>query len=73
MTFFTSLSVHAEMLSIKGDKVNLRKGPGKKYSVIWKYGAGFPVEIVDRKGNWLKVNPSFAVRAQHLVYLTDFT
>lgn len=52
---FTNISVHAEMLSVKGDKVNLRTGPGKNYNVVWEYGAGFPVKVVDRKGNWLKI------------------
>lgn len=51
----STTSVYAEMLSIKGDGVNLRTGPGKKYSVKWEYGSGFPVEIIERNGDWLKV------------------
>jgi SH3-like domain-containing protein len=52
---FSAISAKAEMLSIKGDNVHLRSGPGKKYSVKWEYGAGFPVKVVGRKGDWLKV------------------
>ena len=48
-------SVSAEMLSIKGDKVNLRKGPGTKYSIVWEYGDGYPLQIVSKKGNWYEV------------------
>ncbi len=53
--FFSVVSAHAEMLSIKGDKVNLRKGPGKTYGIISEYDSGFPVEILERKGNWVKI------------------
>lgn len=48
-------NIQAEMLSVKGDKVNLRKGPGTEFSVIWEYGNGFPLKIIEKKGNWLKV------------------
>ncbi len=52
---FSAVAVQAEMLSIKGDNVNLRTGPGKNYKIKFEYGAGFPVELVEKKGNWLKV------------------
>lgn len=52
---YSSISAHAEMLSVKNDGVNLRTGPGTKYSVKWEYGSGFPVKIIERKGEWLKV------------------
>lgn len=45
----------AEMVSIKGDKINLRKGPGTKYSILWEYGNGYPLQIVKKSGNWIKV------------------
>jgi len=50
-----STSALAEMRSIRGDKVNLRAGPGEKYSVKWEYGDGFPVKIISQKGKWVKV------------------
>lgn len=51
-----SVSVcHSRMVSIANEKVNLRSGPGKKYSVLWELGKGFPLQIVSSKGNWLKV------------------
>lgn len=59
LCFFLFIStaglLHAEMLSIAGDKVNLRSGPGKNYSVKWEYGSGFPVEVIERKNNWVKI------------------
>jgi SH3-like domain-containing protein len=53
--FFSTLFVRAETLSIKGDKVNLRTGPGIDYSVKWEYGDGFPVQVIEKKGDWRKV------------------
>ena len=47
--------VKAEMLSVNGDKVNLREGPGRKYTVKWEYGDGFPLTVVKKKGKWVKV------------------
>ncbi len=55
LIIFATGSLQAEMLSITADKVNLRSGPGKNYSVTGEYGAGFPVEIVERNKNWVKV------------------
>jgi len=43
------------MLSVKGEKVNLRSGPGKKYQIKWEYGDGFPLSILKKKGKWAKV------------------
>ncbi len=49
----SSLS-YAEMTSVKGDKVNLRKGPGTKYSILWEYGDGSTLRVVKKQGNWVK-------------------
>ncbi len=45
----------AQMVSVVGDNVNLRSGPGTKYSVKWKYGSGFPLKVVQEKDNWVQV------------------
>lgn len=45
----------AKMVSISGDNVNLRSGPGTNYSIKWKYGSGFPLKVIQEKGKWLKV------------------
>ena len=55
LLFILVSSATAEMISIKGDKINLRKGPGTKYSILWEYGNGYPLQIVKKKGNWIKV------------------
>lgn len=48
-------SARAEMLTIAGQKVNMRSGPGTHYPVLWELGAGFPVKRLKRKGNWYRV------------------
>lgn len=52
---FSATATLAKMVSVVGDNVNLRSGPGTKYSVKWKYGSGFPLKVVQEKGGWLKV------------------
>jgi len=44
------------MVSVAGEKVNLRKGPSTQYPIIWELGKGFPLRVVTSKGNWLKVS-----------------
>lgn len=52
---FLSTSALAQMGSIKGNKVQLRSGPGTKYSVKWEYGNGFPLKILSKNEDWIKV------------------
>ena len=51
---FTS-AAHAEMVSISRAKANMRSGPGEKYPLKWELGVGYPLKVVRRQGNWLKV------------------
>ncbi len=50
-----ALPASAAMVSIAADKVNLRAGPGKNHPVLWELGAGYPLRVLGRRGNWLKV------------------
>ena len=43
------------MVSVKGDKVNMRSGPGIQFNVKWEYGTGFPLEILKKQDEWLQV------------------
>ena len=53
--FFVSPAA-AQMLSVKGNNVNLRSGAGTKYPVKWEYGNGFPLKVIQKKGEWLEVS-----------------
>ncbi len=48
-------SALAEMVAINGNDINMRSGPGKKYKVLWKLGDGFPLKVLKRSGNWMRV------------------
>lgn len=54
LTVSTS-SALAKMVSIKGDDINMRSGPGTNYKVLWKLGSGYPLKVLKRKGNWYRV------------------
>lgn len=55
LILFTATSGQAEMVSIAGERVNMRSGPGTKYSVLWELGSGFPLKKIKLQGNWMKV------------------
>ncbi len=52
---FLATSAHAEMVSIAGDKVNMRSGPGEQHAILWEIRKGYPLKIIARQGKWLKV------------------
>lgn len=45
-----------QMVSVSSDNVNLRSGPGKQYQADWILGEGYPLEVIGRRGDWLKVS-----------------
>ena len=45
----------AKMVSVKGDNVNLRSGPGTNYKVHWEYGDGFPLRVLNENNDWIHV------------------
>ncbi|WP_163335939.1 SH3 domain-containing protein [Desulfopila sp. IMCC35008] len=52
----TCSSASAKMVSVKGNDINLRTGPGKDNPVKYELGTGFPLKIVSKKGQWIKVS-----------------
>jgi len=48
--------VAAEYVSVVNDDVNLRSGPDTKYSVLYELPAGYPLKVVSKDGQWLKVS-----------------
>jgi SH3-like domain-containing protein len=44
------------MVSVAGEKVNLRKGPSTQQPIIWELGKGFPLKVIGKKGKWYKVS-----------------
>jgi SH3-like domain-containing protein len=52
---FSNCYAFSKMVSVAGENVNLRSGPGENYSVRWKYGSGFPLKELKQKGSWVMV------------------
>lgn len=44
-----------EMVSIKGNIVNMRSGPGTHTAVQWELKKGYPLEVIRKRGSWLYV------------------
>lgn len=46
-------------VSLKADKVNVRRGPGWDHEIAWVFRrAGLPVEIIAEYGNWRQIRDS---------------
>ena len=48
-------AVAQQMVSVSREEVNLRSGPGTRYSAEWVLSRGFPMKVVGRRGDWLQV------------------
>lgn len=44
-----------QMVSVDRPEINMRKGPGTNHESIWLLSRGYPLQVIDRKGNWLQV------------------
>ena len=44
-----------DMLSVARPGINMRSGPGTRYDAKWSLALGYPVEVVDRKGKWVRI------------------
>jgi SH3-like domain-containing protein len=45
-----------EYMSVAKDGVNLRSGPSTSTEILYELPAGYPLEIIGREGQWLKVS-----------------
>jgi SH3-like domain-containing protein len=48
-------SFAAQYVSVKNDGVNVRSGPNTNKEILWEVFKGFPMEVVDKKGDWSEV------------------
>lgn len=44
-----------QMVSVSGNEVNLRSGPGTQHPADWVLDRGYPLKVVGRRGDWLEV------------------
>jgi SH3-like domain-containing protein len=52
--FAGSESYAQQMVSVSGAEINMRSGPGTRFSALWILGRGYPLRVVGREGDWLK-------------------
>lgn len=50
-----SQAVAQQMVSVAGDEVNMRSGPGEGHPADWRLDRGYPLKVIGRQGTWLKV------------------
>lgn len=44
-----------QMVSVSRDEINVRTGPGPRFSATWSLMRGFPLRVIARRGLWLNV------------------
>lgn len=53
---FTVAPAHAiELVSVDRSEINMRTGPGTNHESLWLLSRGYPLIVLERKGNWLQV------------------
>jgi len=52
---FSTLTMAGSIVSVKGDNVNVRTGPSTKKPVYMELSKGYPLKIVKRQGDWVKI------------------
>jgi SH3-like domain-containing protein len=51
----TAGPVLAKRLAVNVNKANIRSGPGKNYEILWSAGKYYPVDTVQKSGDWYKI------------------
>ncbi len=44
-----------EFVSVKGASVNVREAPTTRSTTLWELASGYPLQVTQRKGQWLRV------------------
>ena len=53
---FPCLTFGAQLVSVKKDNVNVRSGPGTNFPVSMELFQGYPLKVLETKGDWLKIS-----------------
>ena len=51
----TGLAAAAEFVSVVKDGVNLRSGPDTTHEILFQLPEGYPLQVLERKKEWIKV------------------
>ena len=64
--------INPESLTVKANRLNMRKGPGENFSVLGQLNEGEIVKVIETKGDWIKIkapDQAYAYVAAYLVAL----
>ena len=50
-----AISFAAKNVSVKKDNVNVRTGPGTNFPVYMELFRGYPLRVIQQKGDWLQI------------------
>jgi SH3-like domain-containing protein len=50
-----SSAMAQNMVSVKGNTLNMRSGPGTNTQILWELKKGYPLRVVKRQNKWLQV------------------
>lgn len=53
--FCFSSAAAIEMVSVSGENVYMRNGPGQNQAMLWELSKGFPLMVIGADGKWLKI------------------
>ena len=53
--FLPGLVAGAERMAVSSAIANIRNGPGTNFDVIWKVERYYPVVVLEKKGDWYKI------------------
>jgi SH3-like domain-containing protein len=56
LVLLTTTSVYAETVSVLKDGANVRTGPTTTDQVAMELFQGYPLKVVEKKGDWIKVS-----------------
>jgi SH3-like domain-containing protein len=65
-----AMFIDADSKTVKPKRLNLRSGPGENYSVLGHVEKGAPVQEIESKGEWIRIEPpnsAFGFVAAHLL------
>jgi SH3-like domain-containing protein len=55
LLFFAQTAFAQKMVSVDRNTVNLRASASTKSTILFELGKGYPLQVTNRKGNWLHV------------------
>lgn len=50
--FLAATAAQAERLAVSANIANIRSGPGTKYDVLWQVEKYYPIDVIEKNGEW---------------------